>query len=95
MIVTGLRFAKGNRLFPQEIIVDDYGVTIKKRGLLTSEEISIEFKKISTIEIDSNILGISNLKLGRTTKTYITAEGFDEKDLIVVRNLIQLKKTKK
>ena len=77
---TANRLAPGNRLFPAEIHVDKFGVTLKVPGLFNGKEKSLGFDKISSVSVNSPLLGFSKITFDTIGYDYIHAEGFDKSD---------------
>ena len=50
---TASRLAGGNRIFPAEIHIDNFGVNLKIPGLFSGQQKSLGFDKISSIEVHS------------------------------------------
>ena len=46
---TANRLSGGNRLFPAEIKIDDFGVTVKVPNLFSGKEKSLGYDKISSV----------------------------------------------
>ena len=50
------RWTKGNRLFPTVIEVSDKAVVRRKRGLFSSDQMSISIAKIASVHIKTGVI---------------------------------------
>ncbi len=89
---TANRLAGGNRLFPAEIHIDDFGVTLKVPNLFSGKEQSLGYDKISSIKIDSPLVGFSKITFHTVGWAWdsIVAEGFEKADAEEVKRLVQI-----
>lgn len=86
---TANRLAKGNALFPAEIHVDNFGVTLKVPGLFNGQQKSLTYDKISSVSIDTPLLGFSKITFDTIGYDYIHAEGFEKVDAEKIKELVQ------
>jgi len=89
---TASRLAGGNRLFPAEIHVDNFGVNLKIPGLFSGQQKSLGYDKISSINIDSPLIGFSKITFHTVGWGWdnIVAEGFEKADAEEIKQLVQL-----
>ena len=77
---TANRLAGGNRIFPAEIKIDNFGVTLKIPGLFSGREKSLGFDKISSVSFHSPMIGFCKITFDTIGFDHIIAEGFEKKD---------------
>lgn len=83
------RLSGGNRLFPAKISIDDFGVTLKIPGVFSGEEKSLGFHQISSVKIDTPMLGFSKITFDTIGWDRIVAEGFEKDDAALIKQLVQ------
>ncbi len=83
------RLSGGNRLFPAEIKIDDFGVTLKIPGVFSGKEKSLAFHQISSIKIDSPLVGFSKITFDTIGWDRVVAEGFEKADAIEIKEVVQ------
>jgi len=82
------RLTGGNRVFPDQIVIDEIGVTYKEPNLLSGEEKTIPFSKISSVEIDSPLIGFSSIQIQTTGEGAINVHGFTKDEVVEMKTLI-------
>ncbi len=85
---TASRISVGNRLFPSKIIIDELGVTLKVSGLLSGNEKTIPYSRISSVDIDCPIVGFSTIIIETTGEGNIRAHGFTKNEVEKMKTLI-------
>ena len=83
------RMAEGNRLFPAQIKIDDFGVTLKVPGFFSGKEKSLSFTEISSINVESPMMGYSSILFRTIGFDQITAKGFSKSDANEIKELVQ------
>lgn len=83
------RLSGGNRLFPAEITVDNFGVTVKVPGLFGGKEKTLGFDKISSVSIDSPLVGFSKITFDTLGLDQIVTEGFSKSDAEEIKQSVQ------
>lgn len=83
------RLSGGNRLFPAQIKIDDFGVTLKIPGVFSGEEKSLGFHQISSIKIDSPLVGFSKITFDTIGWDRVVAEGFEKADANEIKEVVQ------
>jgi len=63
---TASRLTEGNKFFPMQIIIHDFGVTVKTPSLLSGKEQTIPFSRISSVNIDCPFVGYSTIVIETT-----------------------------
>ncbi|HOY97344.1 MAG TPA: PH domain-containing protein [Catalimonadaceae bacterium] len=85
---TASRLTGGNRIFPDEITINDLGVTLKEPGLFSGEEKTIPFTRISSVEIDCPLIGFSTITIQTTGEGGIVVDGFTKDEVTEMKQLI-------
>lgn len=91
MIFTASRLSNGNGLFPVEIRVDDFSLTVVKPGLISAYQKTIKYDKISSIEIISPFIGFSKIIFSCYGLDSILVEGFERNDAEECKYLVEQK----
>lgn len=86
---TANRLSGGNRLFPAKVTIDDFGITLKIPGVFSGEEKSLGFHQISSVKIDSPLIGFSKITFDTIGWDRIVAEGFEKDDANEIKSLVQ------
>ena len=82
------RLAEGNRIFPAEITIDKQGVTLKVPGLFRGNEKTVPFTRISSVNIDSPMVGYSTIIIETTGEGSISAHGFTKAEVNKMKSMI-------
>ncbi len=84
----------GNAILPETINVTDYDVTWKRRNktLISSDSISIPVNSISSVEIDTSLIG-TTIKIKSQGQGEIIASNFTASDANEIKKLINQYKT--
>jgi hypothetical protein len=85
------RLSNGNGLFPVEIHIDDYSVTIKKPGLIAATEKTMNYRNISSVELNSPIFGFTKIKINTIGIDSMMIEGFERYHAEEAKRLIEQK----
>lgn len=91
IIFTANRLSNGNRIFPVEVHVDEYSITIKKPGLITSTQKTMTYKMISSVELSTSILGFTKIKFMTIGLDSMLVEGFERSDAEEIKRLVEIK----
>jgi hypothetical protein len=86
---TANRLSGGNRIFPAEISIDNFGINLKIPGLFSGKEKSLSFDKISSVKIDSPLIGFSKITFDTMGWDRIVAEGFEKSDALEIKQLVE------
>jgi len=84
------RLSTGNRLFPAKIIIDAQGVTLKVPGLFGGKERSFSFRDITSINLDTPMVGFSTVIIKTSSRDVIHAEGFTKSDAKEIKEMIMM-----
>lgn len=87
------RLSEGNRMFPCRIILEDRGMKVRFPSFLSGKETYISYSDISSISIDSPIIGYSTIKFNSRGQR-IEAHGFTKSDARKIQEIIQDAKNK-
>jgi hypothetical protein len=82
------RLTEGNRLFPTQIIINDFGVTVKMPSLFSGKEQKIPFSRISSVNIECPFVGYSKIHIESTGEGQISAYGFLRIEVIEMKEQI-------
>ena len=82
------RVAEGNRIFPSKIIIDQQGVTLKVPGLFSGKEKTIPYTRISSVDMESPLVGYSTIIIDTTGEGNIRAHGFTKAEVIRMKAMI-------
>lgn len=84
------RLSEGNKVFPAKINIDNFGVTLKIPGLMGGKEKTLSYQQVSSISIDTPMVGYSKITFDTLGFDRLVATGFSKADAQEVKNLVQL-----
>lgn len=84
------RLSEGNKVMPNTIKIDDFGVTLKIPGAFSGQEKTLNYHQISSVQIDSPMVGFSTITFDTIGWDRIIAKGFAKEDAHEVKRLCQL-----
>ena len=73
------RLSRGNKIFPEEIYIEETGIKLKQPGIFSGKTQFISYEHISSVEIDSPLVGFSTLRFFHAGKE-VVAHGFIKDD---------------
>lgn len=82
------RWSSGNSIYPVRIEIDDLGVTLKHPGLFSGKEKTVPFNSISSVDVQSPMVGFSTIIITTTGEGNILAHGFIREDVKQIKELI-------
>jgi len=82
------RLSEGNKVFPAHIIIDDGGVTLKLPGLFKGKETTIPFSSISTVDIETPLIGFSTISVETKGEGKIVVHGFTNAEVKEMKKAI-------
>ena len=82
------RLSEGNKTFPIKIIIDTMGVTLKHPGLFSGQEQTVPFSRISSVDVDSPLVGYSTIIINTTGQGKIEAHGFTKAEVNTMKKMI-------
>ena len=77
------RLSKGNKVFPEEIYIEETGIKLRQPGIFSGKTQFISYEHISSVEIDSPMVGYSTLRFFHAGKEVI-AHGFTKDDAALI-----------
>ncbi len=83
------RLSDGNKIFPAKIDIDNFGVTLKIPGLLGGKEKTLSYSQISSVAIDTPMIGFSKITFDTLGFDRIVATGFSKDDAQEIKQLVQ------
>lgn len=90
-IFAASRFSNGNAIFPLEIHIDDYSITIKKPGLISASEKTMMYRNISSVELFTPVFGFTKVKFNTIGLDSMLVEGFERFEAEEIKRLIEIK----
>ncbi|TKC61243.1 hypothetical protein FBD94_11910 [Pedobacter hiemivivus] len=94
MKFTASRLSEGNKVFPTEIHLEENSIEIKSPGLFCGDSKYLNYEDITSIEVDSPMIGFSTLRLFLTGNK-IEISGFSKSDIKQIRQIIEEAKNKR
>jgi hypothetical protein len=82
------RLSSGNRIFPNRIIIDELGVTLKIPGLFSGNETTIPYTRISSVDIICPFIGFSTIIIATTGDGNINAHGYLNSEVKRMKEMI-------
>jgi hypothetical protein len=83
------RLSDGNKVFPAKIDIDNFGVTLKIPGLLGGKEKTLSYQQISSVSIDTPMVGYSKITFDTLGFDRIIATGFSKDDAQEIKQMVQ------
>lgn len=83
------RLSEGNKVFPAKIDIDNFGVTLKIPGLLGGKEKTLSYQQISSVSIDTPMVGYSKITFDTLGFDRIVATGFSKADAQEIKQMVQ------
>jgi PH (Pleckstrin Homology) domain-containing protein len=94
MKFTASRLSEGNKVFPAEIHLEENSIEIKVPGLFSGDSKYLNYEDITSIEVDSPMIGFATLRLF-TTGTKVEVHGFSKSDIKEIRKIIDENRMKR
>lgn len=85
---TASRLSEGNKLFPCIITIDDNTITLKQPGLFKGKESTIPMTSIASVDIETPLVGYSNIIIETTGEGKIRAHGFTKSEVKEMKSAI-------
>jgi hypothetical protein len=82
------RLSKGNKVYPIHIIIDESGVTLKLPGFFKGKETTTLFGSISSVDIETPLVGFSTLSIETKGDGKIVAHGFTKSEVKEMKQVI-------
>ncbi len=75
------RISEGNKIFPCVISIDDQAVTFTLPGFFNGKETTIPMSRISSVDIETPLIGYSTIIIETTGEGSIRAHGFTKSEV--------------
>jgi uncharacterized membrane protein YdbT with pleckstrin-like domain len=75
------RLSEGNKIFPCVISIDDQAVTFKLPGFFNGKETTIPMSRISSVDVETPLIGYSTIIIETTGEGSIRAHGFTKSEV--------------
>ncbi|MDO9376271.1 MAG: PH domain-containing protein [Ferruginibacter sp.] len=85
---TASRLSEGNKVFPIKISIDEIGITVNHPGLFSGQEKTIPFSRVSSVDVDSPMVGYSTITIQTTGEGRIEGHGFTKTEVVEMKELI-------
>lgn len=85
---TASRISEGNKLFPCEILMDELAITLKQPGFLNGKETTIPMNRISSVDIETPLVGYSTIIIETTGEGSIRAHGFTKAEVSEIKTTL-------
>lgn len=82
------RMSEGNKVLPNKIRIDNDGITFRIPGVFSGEEKTIPFSRISSVEINTTLVGFSSITINTTGEGAIVATGFYKEDVLEIKKIV-------
>ncbi len=82
------RLSEGNKIFPSHIMLDERGITFKVPGFFSGKETTILFSSITSVEIETPMIGFSTINIDTKGEGKIVANGFTKKEVTEMKEFI-------
>lgn len=83
------RLSEGNKIMPNKVSIDNFGVTLTVPGLFSGKEKTLTFHEISSVEVQSPMIGFSTVKFKTLGWDELVVKGFSEDDAKDIKKLVQ------
>ncbi|TNE81410.1 MAG: hypothetical protein EP332_04630 [Bacteroidetes bacterium] len=84
------RLSEGNKIFPATISIDEFGVTLRIPGVFKGKEKTLGFREISSVNIETPLVGFSKITFNTLGFDRIHATGFSKEDAKQIKSLVQM-----
>lgn len=85
---TASRLSEGNSLFPSQMILSDNYLTIRVPGLFSGDEVSLPYNVISTVHVDTPMIGYSSIYINLYGTEMVGIHGFLQREVTYMRDII-------
>ena len=85
---TASRLSEGNSLFPSQMILSDNYLTIRVPGLFSGDEVSLPYNVISTVDVDTPMIGYSSIYINLYGTEMVGINGFLQREVTYMRDII-------
>lgn len=82
------RLSDGNKIFPDQIIIDEQCITLKIPSMFSGKEKILLYNGVSSVHVNCPIIGYSTISITTVDGEVILAAGFTRNDVHEMKNLI-------
>jgi uncharacterized membrane protein YdbT with pleckstrin-like domain len=75
------RLSEGNKIFPCVIQIEEQAVTFKVPGFFNGKETTIPMSRISSVDIETPMIGYSTIIIETTGEGSVRAHGFTKSEV--------------
>lgn len=76
-----------NAIFPDELIIDEDGITFQKKKVIGFTRTRISFESISSVSVDKNLI-FADIIIETNGGMKLVASGFSKKDASMIAGLL-------
>ncbi len=87
---TANRLSSGNRLFPDEVTVDQNGITLKVPGLFSGKAKTFTYHDVYSVSTNNPLVGFSSITFQTRNYDKIVANGFTKDDAEEIKRLAHI-----
>jgi len=84
------RLSDGNKLMPNKVSIDDFGVTLRIPGVFSGKEKTLTYHDISSVKIETPMVGFSTITFNTKGWDDLVAKGFSKDQAQEIKQLVQL-----
>jgi uncharacterized membrane protein YdbT with pleckstrin-like domain len=88
---TASRLSQGNKIYPCKISIDDQSITLTLPGFFKGKESTIPLNRISSVDIETPLVGFSTIHVETTGEGSIIAHGFTKAEVIEIKETLLAK----
>jgi uncharacterized membrane protein YdbT with pleckstrin-like domain len=85
---TASRLSSGNFFFPVRITLDERGVTLRIPSFFSGDEKTIPYSRISSVDVNTPMIGFSDIKINTTGEGAIAAHGFYKSEVKEIKEFV-------
>jgi uncharacterized membrane protein YdbT with pleckstrin-like domain len=82
------RLSEGNKIFPCVIHIEEQAVTFKVPGFFNGKETTIPMSRISSVDIETPLIGYSTIIIETTGEGSVRAHGFTKSEVKEMKKAI-------
>jgi len=85
---TASRLSEGNSLFPSQMILTENFLTVRVPGLFSGDEVSLPYHVISSVYVDTPMIGYSSIYIVIYGTETVGIHGFLQREVTYMRDVI-------
>ncbi len=78
---TASRLSNGNKFYPCKLTIDNQSITLSLPGFFKGKESTIPLNRISSVDIETPLVGFSTIHVETTGEGSIKAHGFTKAEV--------------